>query len=229
MMSMSPMNMSPTSMNPRLRIDVWSDYVCPFCYLQLPVLQRLQQVYGAALEVSWRAFELRPEPVPTPDPAEQNLRSSWQRSVYPMAQERGMTLRLPPLQPRSRKAMEAAVFAHEHGRFDAVHEAIFRAFFVDGRDIGEVEVLQEIGQAAGLPAHLLREALDEQRYRPQVLEDEQIAHNCGLSGVPMMLLRRADAPWRHAVPLHGAVPYDSMVQAVESMRHAAMGAAGQPC
>ena len=226
-MNVNPMNVNPMSMHPRLRIDVWSDYVCPFCYLQLPVLRRLRDAYGAALEVSWRAFELRPEPVPTLD--QEGLRTSWQRSVYPMAQERGMTLRLPPLQPHSRKALEAAAFAHEHDRFDAMHEGIFRALFEDGRDIGEVEVLQEIGQAVGLPAHLLREALDERRYRPQVLEDEQIADNCGLSGVPMMLLRRADAPWRHAVPLHGALPYDSMVQAVESMRHAAMGDGGRPC
>src|SRR3569623_1511568 len=48
----------------RLRIDIWSDYVCPFCYLELPVIDHLQQPYGTTLEVRWRAFELRPEPVP---------------------------------------------------------------------------------------------------------------------------------------------------------------------
>ena len=132
-----------------------------------------------------------------------------------------MTLRLPPLQLHSSKAMEAAAFAQEHGCFDAMHAGIFRAFFEKGRDIGEIEVLQEIGQAASLPAHLLREALDERRYRPQVAQDQQIARHCGLSGVPLMLLRRADAPWRHAVPPRGALAYERMAQALESMRASA--------
>ena len=215
------------STNPRLRIDVWSDYVCPYCYLQLPVLQRLRDAYGTQLQVAWRAFELCPAPQPAPDPA--GLQHTWERSVYPLARERGMALRLPPLQPHSARALEAAAFAQQHGRFDAMHEAIFRAFFEDGRDIGEIEVLQQIGQAAGLPPHLLREALDERRHRPQVVEDEQIARNSGLSGVPLMLLRQAGAPWRHAVPLQGALPYDSLLQAVESMRVAAGGAAASGC
>src|SRR2546423_7751388 len=95
----------------RVQINVWSDYVCPFCYLEKPVLERLRQEFGDAIEVHWRAFELRPEPVPTLDPAGEYLRTVWAQAVYPMAAERGLTLRLPPDQPRSRRAFESAEFA----------------------------------------------------------------------------------------------------------------------
>ncbi|HEX5538208.1 MAG TPA: DsbA family protein, partial [Methylophilaceae bacterium] len=152
----------------KIRIDVWSDYVCPFCYLELPEIRKLQASLGEALKVTWRAFELRPEPAPTLDPGGEYLRTTWQRSVYPLARERGMTLKLPPVQPRSRKAMEAAMFAQAQDRFDAMHEAIFSAFFAQGRDIGDVEVLVDIGESAGLLKDDLRRALYDQRYTAEV-------------------------------------------------------------
>jgi predicted DsbA family dithiol-disulfide isomerase len=51
-----------------VRLLVWSDYVCPFSYLELPVLDEIERVFGDWVQVEWRAFELRPEPVPTLDP-----------------------------------------------------------------------------------------------------------------------------------------------------------------
>src|SRR2546427_1128018 len=52
----------------KAHIDVWSDYVCPFCYLAEPTLTRVTQQFGDAVAVNWRAFELRPDPIPTLDP-----------------------------------------------------------------------------------------------------------------------------------------------------------------
>src|SRR5205814_1181815 len=81
----------------RVKINVWSDYVCPFCYVEKPVIDRLQNELGDAIQVRWLAFELRPEPVPTLDPAGEYLRTVWARAVYPMAAERGIAVRLPPI------------------------------------------------------------------------------------------------------------------------------------
>lgn len=203
--------------NTLLRIDVWSDYVCPFCYLELPALQRLQQRFGAQLTVVWRAFELRPDPKPTLDPDGDYLHDTWNRAVYPMAEQRGMLLRLPPVQPRSRLALEAAAFAESHGRFAAMHEGLFRGFFAQGRDIGDLEVLCAIGQDAGLDAGALRQALQEGRHTAGVLDDERLAQALGVSGVPILFLRRADAPWEQALPLRGAVPYDTLELAVRQL------------
>lgn len=138
-------------MMPKIRITVWSDYVCPFCYLQEPVLAQVRQAYGDRVDVEWRAFELRPEPMPTLDPQGEYLQSVWTRAVYPMARHRNMTLRLPPVQPRSRSALELAEYAKQEGCFEEVHRRVFQAFFEDGRDLGRIDVLTEIG-AAGRPA-----------------------------------------------------------------------------
>jgi predicted DsbA family dithiol-disulfide isomerase len=206
--------MAESSSTPRIRIDIWSDYVCPFCYLQMPALRRLKEEFGPALDVVWHAFELRPEPRPTLDPAGEYLRTTWERSVYPMARERGMNLKLPPVQPRSRKAMEAVAHAHSQGRSDAMHEAMFRAFFEEGQDIGQTDVLLDIGESVGLQRDALRKALEENAFAAQVTEDQRLARDFGISGVPVMVLREAGAPWQEAVALQGAVPYESMRAAV---------------
>jgi predicted DsbA family dithiol-disulfide isomerase len=200
-------------------IEVWSDYVCPFCYMVAPVLEQLRQEHGDSVQVHWRAFELRPEPKPTLDPAGEYLRNTWERIVYPMAEERGMTLRLPPVQPRSRKAFEAAEFAREAGQFDAFHRALFQAFFQDGRDIGDVAVLRELATSAGLDAEALGHALAEGRYTERVLRDQELAQRMQLTGVPAMLVRPANAP--QGVLVNGAQSYETMEEAVKYVRRSA--------
>lgn len=200
-----------------IRIDVWSDYVCPFCYLELPPIRRLQQRYAGQVEVAWRAFELRPEPKPTLDPDGDYLHTTWNRSVYPMAAERGMTLRLPPVQPRSRLAFEAVAHAREQGRFDAMHEALFRAFFEDGRDIGDAGVLADIATESGVDRQGLAEALASGRHTAAVRADQEQAHALGVAGVPIMVLRPAGAGWEQAFALRGAVPYETMEAALRQI------------
>lgn len=197
-----------------VRIEVWSDYVCPFCYLAEPTLARIEREFAGAAEVTWRAFELRPDPVPTLDPKGDYLRDIWARAVYPMARERGMTLRLPPVQPRSRLAHEAAAFAGEHRKFNAMNNALFRAFFEHGEDIGNVDVLAKLSVAVGLDEADLRRALSEGTYRQQVLGDEQLAQRLGVSGVPAMAVRDTVASIEQAVLIEGAQPYDTIQKIV---------------
>lgn len=199
--------MSQTS---RIALDIWSDYVCPFCYLELPAVTRLQQAFGPRLDVVWHAFELRPDPVPTLDPDGEYLHTVWNRSVYPMAQELGMRIKLPPVQPRSRKAFEAVAFARDAGCFDAMHLALFRGFFEQGRDIGNSAELLSLAAEIGLDRDALQAALDAGRYTQQVLQDERQAQALGITGVPLMLARHAGTPLETAVPLQGAVPYEQL-------------------
>lgn len=203
------------SANDQVRITVWSDYVCPFCYLEEPVLDRIREEYGNQVEVEWKAFELRLDPVPTLDPAGEYLRTTWDRAVYPMARQRGMTLRLPPVQPRSRKALEAAEFARDQGGFEAMHTALFRAFFEDGRDLNDPDVLLDLGASVGLDREQLRTALEEGRYTDRVLADERLAFELGVRAVPTMLVGRAGESLEAAEVVSGAQPYEYVRAAVE--------------
>ena len=101
-----------------------------------------------------------------------------------MAQSRGMVLRLPPVQPRSRLAHEAAAFASDEGRFDEMNNALFRAFFEHGEDIGRPDILTQLATSAGIDGGKLATALKTKRYPQCILADETKAHELGLSGVP---------------------------------------------
>jgi predicted DsbA family dithiol-disulfide isomerase len=189
-----------------VRILVWSDYVCPFCYLERPVLERIKAELGNAVEIDWRSFELRPEPEPTLDPNAEYLHRVWNQSVYPMAQDRGLAIKLPPVQPRSRKAHEAAESAREAGLLDAMNRALFKAFFEDGRDLADTDVLLDIGQSVGLDSDELREALASGRYTQRVLEDQKLARQIGISGVPALIITAG----AQAYLVSGAQPYETI-------------------
>lgn len=198
-------------------ISVWSDYVCPFCYLEEPELERLKAEHGNMLNIEWRAFELRPDPVPTLDPDGEYLHTTWARAVYPLAAQRGMTLRLPPVQPRSRRALEAAEFARDQGRHDAMRHALFQGFFEHGQDLNDVRVLVAIGVSIDLDPGALRGALDQGTYTERVRRDESLAQELGITAVPTLLIRRCDQPLNAARTLSGAQPYEAANGVVESL------------
>lgn len=102
-------------------------------------------------------------------------------------------MKLPPIQPRSRLAHEAAQWARSQGRFDAYHEAIFRAFFERGENIGEIEVLTLLAAGLGMESESLRQALESHEFKPGVIEDEREAEVLGVSGVPAFIADRKAA------------------------------------
>lgn len=201
---------------PRIVLEVFSDFVCPFCYLELPELEALEARFGEALGIRWRAFELRPEPHPPLDPDADYLHDVWQRSVLPMAGERGMTLRLPRIQPRSRLAHEAHAWAEarspEHA--DRLRLALFRGFFEASLDLGDIDALMNQAEAIGLDGHDLARALNEGRFRQAVRDDLHQAHMLGISGVPGL---RFMLDGEHAGVLEGAQPRRQLLLAVERL------------
>ena len=143
--------------------------------------------------IVWRAFELRPEPVPTLDPGGEYLRTAWRDSVYPLAERLGVLMRLPPVQPRTRLTHQAAHWARAGGRFDEMHAAIFRALFERGEDIGDAGVLAALAAGVGLDGGRLRAALASREFEAGVLEDERDAQELGVGGVPAFVADRRAA------------------------------------
>ncbi len=199
------------------KIDVWSDYVCPFCYLQLSVLEQLQKSYGERLEFNWHAFELRPAPLAMLDPNADYLRATWSRSVLPMADKRQVVMKMPTVQPRSRKVLEAAAFAKTAGRFADFHKGAFKAFFEDGLDIGETPNLVELGHTVGLDRQALEQALEGSEYEKAVLDDQTLAQKLGLRAVPVALLRRSDQSLEQARVFNGTLPFNRLKQEIDKL------------
>ncbi|WP_416369427.1 DsbA family oxidoreductase [Tritonibacter mobilis] len=169
-------------------IDIWSDYVCPYCYLELPVLEELQSTCDREITINWHAFELRPYPNPTLPPDGDYLKTVWANSVYPIASERGMSLKLPPIQPYSKDALAAAEFAKRTPHFDAFHAAMFKAFFVDGKDISDRGIIKEVARESGLDPKEVSGAIDHSSFRETVDRSLQEGLALGAQGVPAIFL-----------------------------------------
>jgi predicted DsbA family dithiol-disulfide isomerase len=168
-------------------IEVFSDFVCPFCYLAEQPLA--DAVEGTDVQISWQPFELRPEPTPTLRPDGDYLQSTWQQVVYPMAERMGVPIVLPRVspQPYSRLAFEGFAYAAERGLGQRYTEQIFRAFFVQQRDIGRPEVLTEVAAQLGLDADDFRAALDSGRYAATHQRALRRAHELEITVVPTIL------------------------------------------
>ncbi len=100
---------------------------------------------------------------------------------------------LPPVQPRTRLAHEAAHWARTTGHFEGFHEWIFRAFFERGENIGNIGVLVPLALELGLDGPSLRVALERHELEKSVLVDEQEADRLGIEGVPAFVAERKAA------------------------------------
>lgn len=167
-------------------VQVFSDYVCPYCYLGEVPLRNAAAVTGA--EVVWRAFQLREPNAPKTEPTSERRNASWKNSVYPMAERLGVEIRQPSQIPPTRLAHEAAAWARSKNSFEQFHRRLFNAVFLEGKDLNDLAVLKEIAWQAGLIPADLEKALTENRMADEVDEDLLIARTYGVTSVPSFVI-----------------------------------------
>ncbi len=171
------------------QVDVFVDYVCPFCLLVEGAVEELKR--DRDVEVTIRPFELRPEPVPTLRPEDEYLPRVWNDSVYPMADRLSVPLSLPTVspQPRTEKAFMVLQLAQEEGKAEEYSKAMFSAFFQDDRDIGDDEVIVDVATTVGLGPHEVRAALrSEERRARQQADQEYAVNTVGVRSVPGIMI-----------------------------------------
>jgi predicted DsbA family dithiol-disulfide isomerase len=191
-----------------LRLTVWSDYLCPWCFNASVRLERLQQELGAALEIEWRAYLLRPAPRPAGDEPRELERfvrytGSWLR---PAAEPDAGSFRVwesgagPP--SHSVPAQLAAKAARRIGgeAFATLHRRLLHAYFAENRDISARATLLAIWEEAGLPAPDFA-AVDDPALLRAVLAEHADALEQGVTGVPAARLAGQDAVLVGALPL----------------------------
>ena len=118
------------------------------------------------------------------DPNGDYLTSAWQEHVYPLAEKMGITMHKPPVQPRTRLAHAFAKWAKDYGKFTVFNNALFKAFFQDGRDIGKMEILLQIVKDLGMPPNTLESESQLDSYVNRVLQDEEMARQINVRAVP---------------------------------------------
>lgn len=199
-------------------MDVWTDVGCPLCYVQLPVLDALRDEYRDALSFRWRAFEANPVGIAKPACPAPSYIEIFEAAI-PLAEARGMTLRLPAVLSRTGKALEAIAAAEDAGVADAMYRAISKAHFVDGVDIEGVDALVEIGSACGLPAGVLRDALDRGRFKSAIDADRALAQALGATGLPFVVIsKNGPEPVTNAsIAVRGTAPIEHYRVAIDEL------------
>jgi predicted DsbA family dithiol-disulfide isomerase len=203
------------------RLDIVSDAICPWCYIGKRQLERAMALIDPAelvLEVHWRAYQLNPDM-----PAKGLPRSEYRarkfgaakaaeldRRITETAAGVGLGLRTDLMQrtPNTVAAHRLAWFAGRLGSRvqDAVIEAMFRGYFIEGRDIGDAAVLTDLAEEAGLARDPVANFLAGCEGREEVLAEDRGARASGLSGVPTFAMEGH-------VLFSGAVPAETMAEA----------------
>lgn len=173
-----------------VKIKIWSDYVCPFCMLAEGPLEEAIKDVGVDVEVEWLPFELRPHPQPTLRPEDDYLPSVWRRAVYPMARRLGVDITLPDVspQPCTALAFEGYQYAAERDRGTAYTRRMFRAFFQENRDLGQIGVLTALAGEIGLDEAGFRAALEGGSYRARHQDALREAAAHQVQSVPTLLV-----------------------------------------
>ena len=188
-----------------MKIEIWSDIVCPFCYIGKRRLEEALATFEHAdkVEVVWKSFQLDPNQVTNPNiSAIEDLaqKKGWtleyasdaSESVADMAAEEGLFYDFEKAIPANTfNAHRLLQFAKTKGLGSVLKEALLRAYFMDGKNVDDTETLLTLADENGLSTDKTREVLSNPTtYRNEVLEDINEAKDLGISGVPFFVIDR---------------------------------------
>jgi predicted DsbA family dithiol-disulfide isomerase len=207
-----------------VKIEVWSDYVCPFCYIGKRKLENALQKTGLGdgAEVVFKSYELDPH---SPETSEESMVSvlagkygtteaqaeGMTANVTAAAKEVGLVYNFSKMRPANTfSAHRLAKWAEEQGKASEMSENLLRAYFIENREIGRREVLADIAEETGLDRKEAEAVLGSGRYEDDVRADIEEARQLGVQGVPFFVINRKYA-------ISGAQPDEVFEQALRKV------------
>jgi predicted DsbA family dithiol-disulfide isomerase len=205
-----------------MKVEIWSDFVCPFCYIgKRRFEQAMQQLPNREdIEVIFRSFELDPQ-------AEREMKidvhdllaakygmtreqaKAANENVANQAKAVGLTYHFDTVIPtNSFDAHRLTHFAAKYGKMNEMAERLFKAYFTDSKHIGKRETLSELAAEVGLDKEEAAAVLAGNEYSDEVRADEDEGHRLGIRGVPFFVINR-----RYAVS--GAQPSEVFLEALQ--------------
>jgi predicted DsbA family dithiol-disulfide isomerase len=189
---------------PPLSIEVWSDVVCPWCYVGKRRIEKAlaQFDHRDEVEVRWRSFELDPTALPERPPRE----SKSNDQMTALAASEGLEYHLDRTRGGNSFAAHRLIQRGlEDDLQDAMKERLMRAYFTEGEPIGDRDTLVRLAADVGVDGDA---ALTDEQYADAVRGDEELAARIGIRGVPYFVLGR-----RYGVS--GAQPPELLLQALD--------------
>lgn len=171
------------------KIIAYSDNICPFCYVGAKRIEKLKQEVN--FEIEWRAFEIHPE-TPKEGVAISDYFGGYNMDAAKNHLERfgkdvGMKMNNDTL-ANSHLSLKANEFAKKHNKQDEFHLAIFKAYFEEARNIGNMEVLLEIADSIGLNKEEMQAYLESEEAERAIEASSNEAKKLGITGVPTFII-----------------------------------------
>ncbi len=185
-----------------MRIDIWSDIVCPWCWIGKHRFQRGLALMGAdapEVEVHYHAFQLDPDAGPDPIPLREAYRAKFggdarTEQILSQTQQTGRAEGLPfdfdrgQVRANTLQGHRLMWLAAREGNPDAVAEALFRAHFAEGRNLADPDTLVAAGAAGGLSGDRIRAFLDSDEGLAEVGAQLADAQRLGITAVPSFVI-----------------------------------------
>ncbi|MDJ0788848.1 MAG: DsbA family protein [Myxococcota bacterium] len=187
-----------------VRLEVWSDYLCPWCYNAAHRLERLDEEYGSDLELEWKSYLLRPRPEERDLHKFVRYTQSWLR---PASEADAPVFRVwestegPPSHSVPPHVVAKAAARLDGEAFRSLHRALLAAYFEKNRDITATPVLRDLWAGAGLAADAFDEAVSDASLLDDVVRQHREAQERGMTGVPSVGVRGHDGFVMGAQPL----------------------------
>jgi predicted DsbA family dithiol-disulfide isomerase len=187
-----------------MQVEIWSDVVCPWCYLGKRRFEQALSEFGHSgdVQVVYRSFELDPDaPTGTTTPTVELLADKYgmspaqasqaQREMEERAAGDGLTFRMEGLRrANTRDAHRLIQLAKDRGRQAEMVERLHRAYFTDEDSVFDHGALTRLAVEAGLERDEVAEVLASDAYGDQVDTDEAMARAIGATGVPLFVIDR---------------------------------------
>jgi protein disulfide-isomerase len=189
------------------KIEIWSDILCPFCYIGKRKLEKALETFEGKefLEIDWRSYQLDPDATSQPNTdvydylaQRKGQTRDWSIKMHEQvantAKQEGLDYNFEKaIIANSYNAHRLIQLAKKYKLGDQAEETIFKAYFTEGKDIANKTTLIAIGKEIGLKEEEINEVLNSDKYGAEVRADIEEAQNIGVRGVPFFVMDRAYA------------------------------------
>jgi len=207
-----------------MEVEIWSDVVCPFCYIGKRKFEKALEAFDdrATVHITWRSFQLDPDLEPSEglrlDTYLANRKGisvekakTMHTYMSGLAKEEGLDYHFEnAVVSNTMDAHRLLHFAKTKGLQSEAKEMLFKAYYTEGKDLNNLDVLTQIGVAAGLEADSVRQMYAGPDFRNDVLLDQLKAQQNGIQGVPFFVFNQQYA-------ISGAQPVTAFLQVLQQI------------
>lgn len=206
-----------------MKLIIWLDIACPYCYIGKKNLDRALKEMDAGIEVEYKSFRLNPTAPINPDfTMKEELAGKYGKSetevdgmldqLTVQGKEAGIRFKLDTVVPsNTMDAHRVIKFAAPDGKDGEVMDALYEAYFEAGRNTADHNVLLEVAESAGLDAGAAREMLESDLHKDMIYADQNEAQDIGVQGVPFIVING-----EYALP--GAMRTEDYIRALREVQ-----------